>query len=184
MSRRSAKRRGATRGRPRDEMAARTPSGRKSRARRPKEDPRAVALAGRRRVLGLPEHLADHEKAATVLGRLWLAGEISDGLRDAGERYLEIYQEAMRAITAPIGLAVSDGGSGSSRERVSEDYVAWATRAVARYEVLKAALEAAGTHRLVHAVVVDDAPVTADSNSTLFKGLEILKIRLGIGGPS
>jgi len=172
-------RRWRARGRPRDTVAARTLSGRKSRARRPKDDPRAVALAARRRVLGLPEDLAGHEKAATALGRLWLTGEITESLCEAGERYLEIHGEAMRALTAPVGLAVSDR-AGSAGDRVSEDYVVWATRAVARYEALKAALDAAGALRIVHAVVIEDAPVPATSRPTLIEGLGVLAARLGV----
>jgi hypothetical protein len=179
MTRKSARLRRRSRpGRPRDATAPRTMSGRKSRARRPQEDPRTVALAARCRVHGLPEELAGHEKAATVLGRLWLAGEIGGMLREAGERYLGIHAEAMRALTAPIGLAVS-GTTGSAGDRVSEEYVVWATRAVARYEVVKAALEAAGTHRIVHAVVVEDASVTPASQLELVRGLKILETKLG-----
>ena len=136
----------ARRGRPRDVGVSRTASGRKSRARRPPEDPRAVALAARRRVLGLSVELAGHEKAATVLGRLWLAGDIAESLRDAGERYLEIHNEAMRALKAPMGLAVS-GVAGSAGDQVSEDYVAWARRAVERYEILKNTLVAVAHSR-------------------------------------
>lgn len=167
------------RGRPRDESAARTLTGRKSRAHRPKEDPRAVALEARRRVLGLPENLASHEKAGTFLGRLWLAGAIGASLREAGERYLEIHDEAMRALKAPTGLSVS-GTRGSAGDEVSEDYVAWAISAVAQYRILRAALEAAGAARIVHAVVVEDAPVPAASRPMLVTGLKILAGKLGL----
>lgn len=181
MTRRSVRlQRRSRRGRPRDATAARTASGRKSRARRPKEDPRTVALAARSRVLGLPAELAGHEKAATVLGRLWLGGEISGSLREAGERYIEIHAEAMRALTAPMGLTVSNK-TGSAGDKVSEEYVAWATRAVARYRVVKAALEADGVHRIVHAVAVEDAPVPPVSRPELIKGLRILEAKLGVG---
>jgi len=142
-----------------------------------------VALAARRRILGLPEDLAAHEKAATMLGRLWLAGEITDSLCEAGERYHEAHGDAMRALTAPIGLAVSDG-TGSAGDRVSEDYVVWATKAVARYEVLKAALETAGAQRIVHAVVVEDAPVPAAGRQTLVAGLGVLAAKLGVAASS
>jgi hypothetical protein len=162
------------RGRPRDGTAVRTASGRKSRARQPKEDPRAVALAARSRVFGLPAELAGHEKAATVLGRLWLSGQITGALREAGERYIEIHAEAMRALTAPMGLTVSSK-TGSVVDQVSEEYVVWATKAVARYRVVKAALEAAGVHRIVHAVAVEDAPVLPARRPELIKGLKILE---------
>lgn len=184
MTRRPARlKRWRARGRPRDVSAERTASGRKSRARRPKEDPRAVALAARRRVLGLPDELAEHERATTSLGRLWLAGEITGPLFEAGERYLETHGEAMRALVAPVGLAVSDG-AGAAGDRVSEDYVVWATKAVARYEALKAALEAVGAHRVVHAVVVEDAPLPAASRPVLIEGLGVLASKLGAAGSS
>jgi len=175
MARRSVRvrRRRGKRGRPRDDTSARTALGRKSRARRPKEDPRSTVLAARRRVLGLPEDLAGHEKAVSVLGRLWLVGKISEPLREAGERFLEIHGEAMRALTAPMGLAVS-GAVGSPGDRVSEDYVVWARRAVARYETLKVVLEAAGVHHIVHAVVIEDQPASAASLPALVTGLEVL----------
>jgi hypothetical protein len=182
MAQRSArgKRRIGRRGRPRDDNAVRTASGRKSRARRPQEDPRAVVLAARRRHFGLPEHLASHEKAGTVLGRLWLAGDITDPSREAGERYLVIHAEAMRALKAPVGLAVS-GTGGTAGDHASEEYVAWAIAAVARYEVLKVALEAGGFYRLVHAVVVEDTPVPSTSLPELVAGLAVLAVKLGTG---
>jgi hypothetical protein len=167
------------RGRPRDGSTARTPSGRKSRARQPKEDPRLVVLEARRRVLGLPENLVSHEKAGTVLGRLWLAGEIGDRLLEAGERYLEIYREAMRAIKAPTGLAVSSAAGGAG-DQVSEDYVVWAMSAVSRYRVMRVALEAAGACRVVHAVVCEDAPVSTANLERLTAGLKILAGKLGL----
>jgi hypothetical protein len=138
-----------------------------------------VVLAARRRHYGLSAQLASHEKASTVLGRLWLGGDVAEPLREAGERYLSIYNEAMRALKAPIGLAVS-GSTGTSRDQASEAYVAWAVRAVARYEVLKSALESGGFHRLVHAVVVEDSALPAANLTTLIAGLEVLAAKLGI----
>jgi hypothetical protein len=138
-----------------------------------------VVLEARRRVLGLPENLAAHEKAGTVLGRLWLAGEIGDRLLEAGERYLEIHLEAMRAIKAPIGLAVSNA-AGAAGDQISEDYVVWAIGAVSRYQVMRAALEATGACPVVHAVVFEDASVSAANLPTLTAGLQILARKLGL----
>lgn len=166
------------RGRPLDESAPRTLSGRKSRARRPKEDPRAVVLEARRRLHGLPEDLAGHEKAGSVLGRLWLACEIDDRLLEAGERYLDIQREAMRAIKAPTGLAVS--ARGAAGDQISDDYVVWAVSAVTRYEIMRAALEAASACGVVNAVVVEDTPVDAADRPTLVAGLRALARKLGL----
>lgn len=132
-------------------------------------------------MLGLPPELAGHEKAATVLGRLWLGGEITGSLREAGERYFEIHAEAMRALTAPMGLAVSSKSGLVGSDRVSEEYVTWATRAVARYRVVKAALMAAGVYQIVHAVVVEDVPVLPARRPELIKGLTLLEAKLGVG---
>jgi hypothetical protein len=181
MSRRSARarRNRARRGRPRDVGAPRTASGRKSRARRPPEDPRAVALAARRRVLGLSAKLAGHEKAATVLGRLWLGGDVDQALCDAGERYLEIHSEAMRALKAPMGLAVS-GVVGSAGDQVSKDYVAWARRAVERYSRLKNALLAVGSFAMVHRVVIEDQPLPDGGLTALTDGLKMVAQKLRV----
>lgn len=181
MTRKSARlrRQSNRRGRPRDESVARTVSGRKSRARRPKEDPRVVVFEARRRVLGLPGNLAGHEKAGTALGRLWLVGEIGDRLLEAGERYLEIHREAMRAIKAPIGLAVSNS-TGTVSDQISDDYVVWAMSAASRYQVMRAALEAAGVCRVVHAVVIEDASVSAANLQRLTAGLRILARTSGL----
>jgi len=174
------KRKRAKRGRPRDEDAPRTASGRKSRARRPQEDPRAVVLSARRRVLGLHRDIAGHEKAASVLGRLWLDGALAEPLREAGERYLELHGDAMRALKAPAGLAVT-GGAGAAGDAVSDDYVAWAHRAIARYESLKSLLASTGALRVVVHVVVEDQPIDAAGLPTLIAGLRALAARLGIG---
>ena len=152
MSRRSMRlrRSNARRGRPREVGVPRTASGRKS---------RGAATAGRS-ALRRPGSAAPQssawrrnspgtKKAATVLGRLWLAGDISEPLCDAGERYLEIHNEAMRALKAPMGLAVS-GVVGSAGDQVSEDYAAWAQHAVARYETLKDVLRTVGAFSARH----------------------------------
>lgn len=136
-------------------------------------------LAARCRVLGLSEGLAGHEKAATVLGRLWLGDDIAEPLCDAGERYLEIHNEAMRALKAPIGLAVS-GVVGSAGDQVSEDYVAWARHAVARYETLKDALGAIGALSVVHRVVIEDRSPPDGELARLIEGLRVLSTRLSV----
>jgi hypothetical protein len=175
----------AKRGRPRDEGVPRTASGRKSRARQPREDPRMVVIAARQRVLGLSKEHAANEKAETALGRLWLAGSISEPMRQAGERYVEIYLNAMRALKAPMGLAVSDSGSGGGDE-VTEDYVVWATKAVARYRALKVVLEdldnEASTARIVNAVTLQNTPPPDTWLPALRKGLSLLVVKLGVGG--
>lgn len=110
-----------------------------------------VALEARQRVYDLPERWTDErgkvltreevaatEYAGTVLGRLYLNGVITSTMHEAGKRYLELYQAYLKALKAPTGLAK---GNGSANEAdASDDYVDWAIRAVAHYEVIKAAL--------------------------------------------
>jgi len=144
-----------------------------------------VVLEARQRVLGLPKNLAGHEKAETVLGRLWLAKHISEAMRQAGERYHEIYLAAMRALKAPIGLAVS-GMGGTSGEEITEDYIVWATKAVARHRAIKVALEnldgEGSVNRIVNRVVVENTPPPDEWLLSLRQGLSLLVVKLGVGG--
>lgn len=144
-----------------------------------------VALEARQRVLGLPENLAGHEKAETVLGRLWLTKQISEAMRQGGERYHEIYLAAMRALKAPIGLAVS-GQGGTGGEEITEDYVVWATKAVARYRAIKIALEnldgEGSVAAIVNRVVIENTEPPEAWLPPLRRGLALLSAKLGAGG--
>jgi len=123
---------------------------------KPRDDPMRVALEARQRVYGVSADDASQPEAGTVLGRLKLSGAITETMYEAGKRYLELYQAYLKALKAPTGLAK---GSGSASEaEASEEYVEWAIRAVAHYEVMKAALEDMGWGRHVHSLVVHDNP--------------------------
>lgn len=166
----------------------RTPSGRISRAREPHEDTRLVALAYREKQYGLPPDLAGHEKACTVLGRLWLqSARLKDGdsrkvttaMREAGERYLALKQNERKALQAPDGLAkTGEGGSGG--DIVTEDYIDWATRAVTLYEVAKGWLDDINVRAIVDHVVLADNECDAEALPYLVRGLSHLVKRMGI----
>ena len=167
-----------------DADCERTPSGRKSRARAPQEDPRKTALEARQRVFGVSPADAPDPRVATVLGRLNLDGTITDSMYRAGLQYLDLYLAAMRAIKAPM----SRGGGGASHDgdMLSDDYVVWAIKAVAHYEVMKAALEDAEQGggewcgQAVGAVVLENVVMPVWWTPELIMGLGILAKKMGI----
>lgn len=136
-----------------------------------------VAIEARVRHTGLPPDLASHEQAGTALGRLWLRGEITAPMREAGERYLELRNAALRAIKAPVGLTKS-GDAGAGGDLVTEDYVAWAISAVARYEVARAWL--GNRVGLIESVVIDDRECQPYEVPLLADALTYLAQRMGI----
>lgn len=113
----------------------RTPSGQLSRAKQ-LEDAVEVVSIYRQRQYGLTPDQAKFPEAETVIGRLWLRSRITEPMRKAGERFLEIHDAAMRAIKAPMGLAKSSA-PGTGGDIVTEEYITWAVKAVAVYEVAK-----------------------------------------------
>lgn len=132
------------RGRKRKPGIARTASGRISRAA---EDPTVtdVAIEARQRVFGIPVEHAKDQLAGTVLGRLLLAGKISAKECGAGYRLAEWHGGMLRAIQASDPLAKQDRKAGfvwelaadPTKDAQQQDYVDWATRLVARWEVAK-----------------------------------------------
>lgn len=145
-----------------------------------------VAIEARVRHTGLPPDLASHEQAGTALGRLWLRTshlkdddplKITTPMREAGERYLELRNAALRAIKAPIGLAKS-GDAGTGGDLVTEDYIEWAIAAVARYEVAKAWL--GNQVGLVESVIIDDRECQPYEVPLLADTLTYLAQRMGI----
>jgi len=146
---------------------------------KPRDDPMRVALEARQRVYGVSADDASQPEAGTVLGRLKLSGAITETMYEAGKRYLELYQAYLKALKAPTGLAK---GSGSASEAdASEEYVEWAIRAVAHYEVMKAALEDEVGIRgrmVFELIVIDDGPL-AQASITLQVGLSFLARKMG-----
>lgn len=166
----------ARRGRPRS-TEPRTPSGQVSRAAR--EDVRAVGLAYRENHYGLTPDQASHEKACTALGRAYLRRYITEEQLRAGERYLELKNAELNAIKAPAGLA-KGGTGGTGGDLVTDEYIEWAIRAVAVYEVAKAWLDDIELRAVVDAVALDDHECDEVTAPYLRRALAHLVKRMGI----
>ena len=136
-----------------------------------------VALEARQRINGLSADKAADPHASTALGRLWLSNAITTPMREAGERYLKLHDAALKAIKAPVGLRVAnmagDGGDG-----VSVEYIEWAIRAVAHYEVFKKMLTK--EQRCVIELVVFENTDIIIGLSVLRDGLSLLSQRMGL----
>jgi len=128
---------------------------------------------------GLPPDLAGHELAGTSIGRLWLAGKITTLQREAGDQYMALRAAMLRAIKAPDGLAATDG-RGAPGDLVTDNYVAWAVAAVARYKVVRGWLCDAALAAVVDSVVVDGRECDEATLPYLVRGLQVLADRMGI----
>lgn len=166
------------RGRPRHQ-ADRTATGRKSRAK-PRENMGEIVLLARQRIHGLTADQAKDPLAETLLGRLFLTNKISEFERRAGETFRDWHGAAMKALKAPDALA-KGGGKSADGDLVSDDYVEWAMRAVARWEVAKDWLMQANRYSQAEVlrVCIDQTP--ARSMTLLSYGLSYLAKRMGIG---
>ena len=138
-----------------------------------------VATEARQRVYGLTVAQSADEDAGTVLGRMWLRQAISRLQCDAGKKYLEKYEAAMKAIKAPVGLRVTNS-AGDGGDTVTEEYVDWATKAVGEYETLKAALEDVRAESSVRYVVILDTDPPDWMLPALHDGLNMLVVKLGL----
>lgn len=173
------RKRRAARGRPREDCD-REPNGRRSRSGAPAEDARAVGIEARMRHFGIPEDMASHEKAGSILGLLHLQGLISEPLREAGENLVEWHQSMIQAIQAPDTLA--SGGGGGGGDSSSPEYVEWATAAVARWEAGRAWLMKKGCWRVFHFTVLGRHYPGPDDTAVLRRGLAYVAARMGLDG--
>lgn len=149
----------------------RTDSGQISRA---KENPQQTVLAYRQARYGLTEAQAKDQRAATELGRLCLSGAITQAMYDAGVQYLELHDEMLRAIKAPVGLRKTNAG-GDGGDNASFEYIEWAVAAVAKWKVFRMR-----GWPCVQLVVIDDQPPTEGMLAELRVALTILAKRFGI----
>jgi hypothetical protein len=132
-----------------------------------------TAVAYRMAHYGLSEAQAKDQHAATELGRLWLSGAISEAMREAGERYLAIHEEMLRAIKAPVGLRKATEG-GSDGDMASLEYVEWAIGAVAKWK----AFQLRGWPCLDRVVLADEP--AGEMLGELRVALRILARRFGV----
>lgn len=100
-----------TRGRKCKANVARTETGRISRAANQGEAPDKLAKETRMRMFGVAEKDAAQPAAGTVIGRLWLSGEISRQQYEALTRYDAARLRNMGAIQAPDSLKTKRGGT-------------------------------------------------------------------------
>jgi hypothetical protein len=119
------------RGRKRKAGVPRTKSGRISRASEAQAEHRP-GIEARMRLFGLSEKDARDQKAATVIGRLCLTREISQGQYDAAMAYLDLYDAYKRAIKAPDGLRNGTGAGGDVAD--TDAYAQWCRTTIARHD--------------------------------------------------
>jgi len=165
-----------------DSDAERTPSGQKSRSK-PRESAARIGLEARQRVYGLSSADAKDPRAGTVLGRLWLDSQITTPMVEAGERYLEFHNSAMRSIQGPNALGKSDGKPSpdwDSPEMDRESYTAHAVALIAKYQVMRAALADILADKSVGLVVIADLEPPENYKPSLIKGLKLLAEKMGV----
>ncbi len=133
-----------------------------------------TAIAYRMTRYGLTEAQAKDQHAATELGRLWLRGLITEAMRRGGELYLEVYENMLRAIKAPVGLRKATEG-GSDGDTASLTYIEWAVGAVAKWNAFRLR-----GWPCLQAVVIEDQPVGSMLHELRF-ALTILAKRFGVG---
>lgn len=173
------RKRRAQRGRPRDEDCERTPSGQKSRARRPAEDPRKGAWEARQRVYGVSADQASLEEAGSALGRLKLVGVISGPMYEAGNRYHTLQVNAVRALGGPRNTA-RGGSGGVSGDVISDDWVEWAVGVTSQFRAFSAALAQINAANTVELVVVHDVDPLPVMHPALRDGLGLLVHKFGL----
>jgi hypothetical protein len=155
-------------------------NGRASRSYKPKEDAKLVATEARQRVYGLSVSQSTHEHAGSAVGRLWLSGAITNAEREAGDRYRELHDKAMKAIKAPVGLAVG-GTPGSGGDLVTDEYIDWAIKATAHYRTIQDALQDISCRHAIERLVISDEDCpSAAAASVVRVGLSMLVNKLGI----
>lgn len=159
----------ARRGRKPKTGVKRTASGRPSRAASAYNE-HQEAIETRQRLFGLSEKDARDQKAATVLGRLYLTGELGkkpgcDAMWDAAQDLLRLRDAYLRAIKAPDALKNATGSGGGVDE--TERYATWCRQAIARYEACMAAVVAENAihaNRGANLVAAIDYLVFRDAN--------------------
>lgn len=133
-----------------------------------------VAIAARQRVHGLPPGLAMDQKAGSELGRLCLAGDITEPQFQAGERFFKAHAEMLRATLGPRGLETVEPAS--SGDKILDEYIVWAMAAVGAYRAAKDRLSLPEWFA-VQAVVLEDRKLAG--YMPLTSGLTVLAMGYG-----
>lgn len=123
--------------------------------------PMETALLARQRIYGLSEDQAKNQYAETALGRLYLAHHITKWQRLAGEKYLALRCDAMKAYRAPQSYMAGNGKSADG-DLISDEYVEWCRRVTDGYERALRLISASAPRRelvpltAVNMIVVED----------------------------
>lgn len=128
----------------------------KGRPPKPYENPIEVAVKARMRHTGLTEDQARHVRAGTVVGRLSMAGKLSDPLYEAAVMFHKLWTEAMAATLGPQGFERT--GMGSASDVPTPDYIEWAIAAVSRYRLAKDRLSDEEWYAMEETVIEDRDP--------------------------
>lgn len=100
---------------------AREPNGR---VRRVVEDANLDPFKERMRRYGLSEKDARDQKSSTVIGRMYLHGQITEAEYEAGARFAADSTAYARCLQSPRGVGVAETLSGSGDEEAQVRYVA------------------------------------------------------------
>ena len=125
---------------------------------------RATVIEARQRVYGLGKSQAAEPEAIDILGRMYLAGEISQTQKHAGDRYAEARRNYRRAILAKRlpsagNLERQRGHDGSDGSDPA--YIAWCARSIAAYDLLWRELRDCGEPMAIPVLdgVIDEQPL-------------------------
>jgi hypothetical protein len=124
-------------GRKRKVGVKRTSTGRISRAADSYQE-HVMPIQVRMRMHGLTEPQARDQKAATVVGRLWLTREISTAQYDASQELLRLHDAYKRAIRAPDGLRNTTNVGADDQD--SDAYAEWCKAVIAKYQAADRAI--------------------------------------------
>ena len=156
-----------------------------------------IVLDARQRIHGVPPALAIDQKAGSVLGRLYLAGKLSesldkaearresDALYEAGEKFRKDWDTAMRFIQPPKGLNRIDAGSDmdwDSEHFDRDKYTRLAIAATGNHQTAKARLSADEWVAVEAVVLFDSEPLTVYGLGPLRSGLMALAKGYGMIG--
>ena len=153
-------------GRKRKPNVRRYPTGQivQPQARETAEAARSTVIEARQRVFGLNETKAAEPDAVDILGRMYLAGEISQRQKQAGDRYVEIRRDYRKAILArrmPSGGNLERLHGHDDSDGTDQAYVAWCERSIAVYDHLRRALMDCGEPLAITVLdgVIDEQPL-------------------------
>lgn len=107
-------------------IGRREPNGRIQRSHEPAN---AAPFAERMRRYGLSEKDARDQKSSTVIGRMYLNGELTEAQYEAGAKLATDSADYARCLQSPRGMGIAETLTGSGDEEAAARYVAKVKRA-------------------------------------------------------